>query len=76
MIVDAGRVLSSLRNGSLVSTALTLPFRWTAAMADLAGRRGSAVTAADMRAMCRARDFDAAFVSFAAKALGLSDHEV
>lgn len=44
---------------------------WTDAMADLAARTGRSISAADMLRMCRDLSFDAGFVAFAGRALGL-----
>ncbi len=45
---------------------------WTGAMNDLARRSGGPVTAADMLALCSSGAFDAAFVAFATRALGVA----
>lgn len=44
---------------------------WVDAMADLAARTKRPVTAADMLRMCRDGSFDAGFIAFAARALGV-----
>lgn len=44
---------------------------WVDAMADLAARSKRPVTAADMLRMCRDGSFDAGFIAFAARALGV-----